>query len=91
MNRGIIISEYARVIREEKIYWWKNMFIPFIQVVSWQLIVLAHNFTEPGTDQLNQPELFNLWYPATEVNSDSAIGTLLFQHLHAISHWEIWG
>ena len=63
------------------------MVIPFIQVVSW---LLAHNFIEPRTDQLIQPEIFNLWYQTTEVNSDSANGTSLFQHLHAISHSKIW-
>ncbi len=35
MNRGIVILEYARAIREEKIYWWNNLVIQYIQVVSW--------------------------------------------------------
>ena len=34
MNPGIVILEYARAIREEKIHWWKNVVIQYIQVVS---------------------------------------------------------
>lgn len=33
MNPVIVILEYARTIREEKIHWWKNMVIQYIQVV----------------------------------------------------------
>ena len=34
MNPGIVILEYARAIREEKIHWWYNLVIQYIQEVS---------------------------------------------------------
>ena len=34
-NSGIVILEYARANREEKIHWWKHLVILYIQSVSW--------------------------------------------------------
>ena len=35
MNSGIVILKYAGAISEEKIHWWNNLVIQYIQVVSW--------------------------------------------------------
>lgn len=40
MNPGIVILEHARAIREEKIHWWNNLLIQYIQVAD--LILWAH-------------------------------------------------
>ncbi len=42
LNPVIVILEYAHAIRKEKMYWWNNLVIQYIQVVSWP-ILWAHN------------------------------------------------
>ena len=54
MNLGIVILEYARAIREEKIHWWDNLVIQYIQELCW----LAF----PRPDQLKQPQIITLLF-----------------------------
>ena len=35
MNLGIVVLEYAQAIREEKIHWWDNLVIQYIQELCW--------------------------------------------------------
>ena len=48
MNLGIVILEYARAIREEKMHWWDNLAIQYIQELCWLAV--------PSPDQLKLAE-----------------------------------
>ena len=54
MNLDIVILEYAQTIRDEKIHWWDNLVIQYIQVVCWLAV--------PRPDQLNQPQIITLQF-----------------------------
>ena len=54
MNLGIVVLEYAQAIREEKINWWDNLVIQYIQELCWPAV--------PGPDQLNQPQIITLQF-----------------------------
>ena len=54
MNLGIVVLEYARAIREEKIHWWDNLVIQYIQELCWLAV--------PRPDQLKQPQIITLQF-----------------------------
>ena len=54
MNLGIVVLEYARAIREEKIHWWDNLVIQYFQELSWLAV--------PRPDQLKQPQIITLQF-----------------------------
>ena len=54
MNLGIVVLEYARAIREEKIHWWDNLAIQYIQELCWLAV--------PRPDQLKQPQIITLQF-----------------------------
>ena len=54
MNLSIVILEYARAIREEKIHWWDNLIIQYIQELCWLAV--------PRPDQLKQPQIMTLQF-----------------------------
>ena len=54
MNLGIVVLEYAWAIREEKIHWWDNLVIQYIQELCWLAV--------PRPDQLKQPQIITLQF-----------------------------
>ena len=47
MNLGIVVLEYARAIKEEKIHWWDNLVIQYIQKLT-----ESTNWINPRSQQL---------------------------------------
>ena len=54
MNLGIVVLEYARAIRGEKIHWRDNLVIQYIQELCWLAV--------PRPDQLKQPQIIILQF-----------------------------
>ena len=64
MNIGIVVLEYARAIREEKIHWWDNLVIQYIQELCW-LAVLRPTFFL--AEQCNLAEAIECSYGNSEI------------------------
>ena len=54
MNLGIAILEYQEAVKKEKIHWWDNLVIQYIQELCWLAV--------PRPDQLKQPQIITLQF-----------------------------
>ena len=70
MNLGIVVLEYARAIREEKIHWWDNLVIQYIQELCWLAV--------PKPDQLKQPRIITLQFADLNRNDNSFFGRAVY-------------
>ena len=73
MILGIVILEYARAIREEKIHCWDNLVIQYIQELCWLVV--------PRPGQLKQPQIITLQF------ADLNWQLLVSHHLCIINPW----
>ena len=48
MNLAIVVLEYAQAIREEKINWWGNLVIPYIEKLCWLAVPRPDQQTTPN-------------------------------------------
>ena len=75
LNLAIVVLEYARAIREEKIHWWDNL---VIQELCW--------LAGPRPDQLKQPQIIPLQFSDWNRNYNFFILARQYSYLHSLGN-----